>query len=120
MSGILFVVMLACVLILALILFSFDQSTAINMAQLVNLMGLLAYLFLGFTYSYFSETITANSFKIGEDAYNSLWNEMEIQQQKAIMLIIGRSQKEFRLTGLGLVDCTLATFLAVTVFFIRL
>lgn len=46
--------------------------------------------------------------------YNSLWYEMPLKEQKAIMLMMQRSQKEFRLTGLELVDCSLATFLEVT------
>lgn len=62
--------------------------------------GLLTNLIFGSTYSYFCETMTTNSYKIGEDVYDSLWNEMTIQQQEAIELIIGRSQIEFRLTGL--------------------
>lgn len=114
-SGILFSALLSFVLFLTLNFFAFDQSSVINMTTIVNLAGFLTYLTLGYTYCYFSENITANSFKIGYDAYNSKWTEMTTREQKAIMLAIGRSQKEFRLSGLGLIDCSMMTFLSVII-----
>lgn len=116
-SGIIFSALLSFVLFLTLGFCSVDQSTVMNLALLVTFIGLLTLLILGYTYCYFSETITENSFKIGYDAYNSMWSEMTVAEQKAIMLVIGRSQQEFRLTGLGLVDCCMMTYLAVTIYF---
>lgn len=113
MSGILFNILLSCVLLLALSLFSLNQSIVLNVRLAANLNLLLIYLMACYIYSYFSEAVTTNSFKIGDDVYNSLWNEMPVKQQKVIILIINRSQKEFRLRGLGMIDCSLAKFLAV-------
>lgn len=115
MSGTLFSVLLGCILYIALILFSLDQSTVLNIGLLVNINALLTYLMIGYTCCHFSESITTNYFEIGKNVYNSLWNEMKIQQQKAIVLMIAQSQVEFRLTGFELVDCSLARFLSVTV-----
>lgn len=114
-SAILFSVLNSFVLFLTLNFFSFDQSTGIDFGLIVNLVGLSVYLTLGYTYCYFSEAITTKSFGIGADTYDLLWNEMTMQQQKATMLIIGKSQQEFRLTGLGLVDCSMETFLSVLI-----
>lgn len=115
MSGNLFSVLFNCVIFFALTLFSLEQTTVKNIQLLIKLIGLFSYLIIIYTYCYFSEAITTNSFKIGADAYDSLWNEMTMRQQKAIILVISRSQQEFRLTGLGLVDCSSARFLSVTV-----
>lgn len=117
MSGNLFSLLVSCILYLALILFSFDQSTVIDMKQFGNFFCFFTYLIIGYLYCHFSEKITINSFRIHEYAYRSSWNKMTMQQQKAIMLIIGQSQREFRLTGLGLIDCSLATFLEVKTIF---
>lgn len=115
MSGILFSVLLSCVFLLTLVLFSLDQSTE-NDIILLNCMSLFHFNTICYIYCYFSETITANSFKIGDYAYDLLWYKMWLKQQKAIMMIIGRSQKRFRLTGLGLIDCSMETFLTVFTF----
>lgn len=115
MSVIIFDVTLTCVLFLALILFSVEQLDAIDFTVILNLECTLYIIIICYIYSYFSETITTNSFAIGEDPYNSLWYKMPMKQQKAVMLMIMRSQIEFRLTGVGMVDCSLETFLAVRI-----
>lgn len=115
MSVVIFGVLLNCLLSLALILFSVDQSDAIDFTIIFNLECLLTIIIICYIYSYFSETITINSFKIGEDVYDSLWYVMPMKQQKAMILIIAQSQKEFRLSALGMVDCSLEIFLAVII-----
>lgn len=118
MSGVIFSTLLGCVLYLALMLYSLDQATVIDVALFIKVTSLSTMLIVGHMCCHFSETITTNSFKIGEDAYDLLWNEMTVNQQKAIVLIIARSRIEFRLTGLGLIDCSLRSFLTVTIIFL--
>lgn len=117
MSGILFIVLLSCVSYLTFIFFAVDQSN-INFDLFVNLSALATVLSISYIYCHFSENMTTNSIKVGEKAYNLLWYKMTMKQQMAVMLIIGRSQREFRLDGLGFIDCSLATFLAVTIIFL--
>lgn len=57
--------------------------------------------------------MTTNSFEIADAAYNLLWYEMSVKQQKSIILIIARSQREFRLTGLQFINCSMEIFLVV-------
>lgn len=97
------------------ILFTVDQSAVMDAALIYMLEFLLAFLMISFTYSCFSENISENSDGVGEDIYNSLWYKTSLKQQKSIILIIGQSQREFRLPGLGIVGCSFVTFLAVTV-----
>lgn len=119
MSGIIFNILLSCVLFLILVLLSVDQSnvTAIDFNLLLNLDCLLTYLIICYIYCHFSENMTTKSFEIGDIVYNSFWYKMSIKEQKIIILMIQQSQKEFRLSGLGLIDCSLATFLTVTINF---
>lgn len=118
MSGIVFVLFLSCVVFLTSSFLSLDQTSVIDFNLLVKFYGLTLYLFTCYLYSRFSENITTNSLQIGEYAYDSVWYDVPIKQQKAIILIVARSQKEFRLTGCGMVDCSLATFLAVIIKFL--
>lgn len=117
MSVVIFIILLSCVLLLVLTLLSLDQLTVVDFNLLYSLHSLLHYLLICYVYCHFSEIITAKSFEICYVVYSSLWYEMSVEQQKAIILIIQRSQKEFRLTGLGLVDCSLTTFTSVTIHF---
>lgn len=117
LSGVIFIKLLTCVLLLVLALLSLDQFTVVDFNLLYTWYFLLNCLFLCYVYCHCSESITAKSFEISYVVYSSLWYEMSVEQQKAIILIIQRSQKKFRLTGLGLVDCSLATFSSVTIHF---
>lgn len=113
MSGIIFNMLTSCIMFLVPMLVSLTHSFVIDSNLVVILDCLLVYLVLCFIYCYFSENMTTTSFEIGDVVYNSLWYEMSMKQQKAMILMIARSQKEFRLTGLELVECSLPTFLLV-------
>lgn len=118
MSGIIFIVLLSCVLFLVLMLLKMDQFTTITYDSISIFDALLTYSIICYVYCRFSENITSKSLEIGDIVYNSLWYKMPLKEQKLIILMIQRSQKEFRLSGLGLVDCSLATFLAVRINFL--
>lgn len=117
MNEILFFVLLCCVcvLMIALVMFSLDQNFVINSDTILDVQCLTTITVYAYIYSYFSENITMKSSEIGDIAYDSLWYEMPMNQQKALILIIGRSQRKFRLRGLGMVDCSLFTFSAVRI-----
>lgn len=117
MSGLLFMILSTCFFLLVIDLLAVEQSTGIDIDILLVLNCLFLFLLIAWIYSYFSEKITANSLDIGEDAYDSLWYNMPIKQQKAVILIVGRAQREFRLDALGMADCSFVTFLAVTIHF---
>lgn len=115
MSGVLFNVLLSCALLLALLLFALNQSTEFDVPLATVLNCLVIYLITCYIYCRYSENLTTNSFEIGENVYDALWYEMSMKYQKAMLLMIGRAQKEFRLTGLGMVNCSLGVFLAVRI-----
>lgn len=118
MSGILFNQLFSCILFLALMLFSMDQSETFDSSLLsthwMSLQSLISFLIIGYVYCRLSENITTKSFEIGDTVYsNSFWYEMSINERKSIIPIIRQSQREFRLKGLGIIDGSLATYLTV-------
>lgn len=117
-SSLLFNQLLTCILFLALNLFSLDQSVKFNMSLILNVNCLIQYVVICFIYCYFSEKVTQISFEIGEISYDSSWYEFPIGLQKLTILMISNSQREFRFKGLGMIDCSLATFSTVSINFI--
>lgn len=113
MSGIIFTVLLGCVLAIALAFISLDQFKYNNL--LININCASLFLIIRYIYCHFSEKMASTSDVIGDVLYDSSWYEMSTIEQKAIILMIQRSQRKFRLTGLGLVDCSLASFLTVII-----
>lgn len=118
MSGVLFSQLLFCVVSLALMLFSLNQSGKISFTLFLKLYVLVIYLTICYIYCRLSKNITEKSYEIGDVAYNSLWYEVLVKEQKMIILTICQSQRKFQLTGLGIVDCSLETFLRVIYTFI--
>lgn len=112
-SGVLFFQLLSCVAFFALTLFSLNQADAIDSQVLIDLQDVLMYLCLCYVYSHFAENICAKSASLANVIYCTNWYEMPIVEQKIIILMIARSQKEYRFQGYGLVYCSLGNFLAV-------
>lgn len=113
MSGVIFIQLFSCVLFAATALLSLDQFEQIDRDLLFNFNNFFNSSVIGFIYCYFSEKITNISFGIGEIVYISSWYAMPFKQQKTIVMMIRDAQVEFRLNGLGIIDCSLSTFLAV-------
>lgn len=67
-----------------------------------------------FIYCHLSEGMTTKINDIDLIFYNVAWYELAISRQKSFIFIIRRTQNEFQLTGLGLVDCSLRVFTAVS------
>lgn len=113
MSGAIFIQLFSCVLFAATALLSLDQFEQIDRDVLFNFDNFFNSSVIGFIYCYFSEKITNISFEIGDIVYFSSWYAMPFKQQKTIVMVIRESHEEFRLNGLGIIDCSLSTFLAV-------
>lgn len=66
-----------------------------------------------FAFCFLAELITANLFHIGGIFYDSLWYQLPAKQQRIVIFPIQRGGRGFRFRSLGLIDCSLATFLSV-------
>lgn len=81
----------------------------------VCLVGVSSVLLPTFFFCKLSENITADLEEIGDAFYNCAWYYLAVSHQKTFILPISRSQKTYRLTGLGIVQCSLAIFLSVSI-----
>lgn len=91
-----------------------DNAERIDTALILNFQCLIMYMTVCYLYCDLSEKITANSFEINMIVYKSLWYESTPKHRRALVLTIMRSQKDFRLKGYGLVNCSLPRFLMVS------
>lgn len=78
-----------------------------------TLTGLINILMQMIIYCQLSENVTLDLLASGDTFYESLWYRLPITVQKLYMLPIQRSQREFRVTGLGIIECSLRVFASV-------
>lgn len=109
---------LMCTIALAFSLFVIQTSDDLNYEIFAAVGDVFVMIPLTFAYFYSSERITTDLMEIGDIFYNSLWyHRLTVKQQKLLALPIKRSGRELRLTCLGLIDCSLPTYLSVIFFF---
>lgn len=101
------------ILMLAVDLFIIDQTGGIDANALLNLNSTSMFFVMSYVFCYLSENITAKSLANANIAYEATWYKMSNSSQKAIGMIIMRSQREYRIVGFGMVECSLEVFLTV-------
>lgn len=99
-----------CITVIVFNLFVIELSSTITLEIYCALGDLFTGLALTFVYFYLSEWITSDLLEIGDYFYNSAWYRLPAKQQKLLVLPIRRAQREFRLKGFGLFDCSLEVF----------
>lgn len=110
MSRCLFLHLLGVVWIVAVALFSFHRSNESSISQLLNLQNIILQIVLCFINCYLSDKVSEHSLKIGDELYHINWPRMNTPEKKVVIFMISRGQKEFRVTCLGMFDCSLITF----------
>lgn len=110
--------------ILFLLLLSYAVTIAICLTAL-NLVEPFGVAFFGFVascfnllmqliiYCAFSENVTTDLYATGDIFYEFPWYRLPVDLQKLFILGILRAQSEFRLTGLGIIECSLKVFASV-------
>lgn len=64
-----------------------------------------------YVFCYFAENVTDDLLSISDSFYQSNWYQYPAKQQRTLfMLAIRRAQSECRMSGLGLVDCSLGVY----------
>lgn len=116
MRFILFTMIVMVTISLSMHLFAIELIGVFSLGGLFALLGSFVVLVFMFIYCYVSECITTDLMEIGDAFYNTPWYRLPVKQQKLMVLPILRAQREFRLSGLGLIDCSLATFVSVIAF----
>lgn len=113
MEWIIFNITFTCIIVIACNLFVIETNVAPSFQILIAFCDMLTLVGLSFIYFYFSERFTSNLLEIGEIFYHSSWYRLPKKQQNQVLLPIQRAQREFRLKGLGLFNCSLPVFLSV-------
>lgn len=114
MTGMIFFQLLCSVVIIAFILVAFNETNGYNLQMLLANCNIFALnVIMCYVYCYFSEQVTGIAVDIGDVVYKSLWYKMPVKDQILIGLVIVRAQKEFRMSGFGIIECSLELFLTV-------
>lgn len=108
----------AYVVVVAIALLRFTESVLndLTLDMLTTVNTLIAYFTFNFIFCYFAESVTSRSFEIAEIVYDVTWYEFSMDSRRLIKLWIQRAQKPFYFKGLGMVTCSMETFLAVIKF----
>ena len=118
MEMILFGWTLTCIVSIAFNLFVVELIETFTLEIYVALLNVILTCALTFGQFYLSEWITQDLLGIGDMFYDSPWYRLPTKRQKLMVLPLQRAQRELRLKGLGLFDCSLAVFATVTYSFI--
>lgn len=116
MSANFFFQLLTCAVSTAIFLVGLESNNnTVNVTSVISFVAITIALFGLFIYCKLSENITCDLYAICDMFYESTWYRLPVDQQKWFIWPIQRGQKTIRLTGLGFIDCSLATFLSVNV-----
>lgn len=113
MSEVIFYQMLFTAIELATYMFAIVESKDLSLNDVTAIVGAISVLVPTFLYCKLSENVTEHLQAIETAFYGCSWYRLHVKQQKMVMLPIQRAQIEFRLNGLGIVDCSLEIFAAV-------
>lgn len=101
---------------LALYTFVIDGTAVMSPASNTAIIGAMTVLLPTFLFCKLSENMTDRLLKIGDVFYKCPWYRLSVRQQKLFLLPIQRGQMEYRISGLGIVECSLAIFTAVRIY----
>lgn len=113
MSGTLFVLLFMYAITVAVALIAMEAGVSMDVAFFATLVGLLNILSQMGIYCNLSENVTSDLECTGEVFYESPWYNLQIRVQKLYALPIQQSQIEFRLKGLGIIECSLTMLASV-------
>lgn len=114
MEVILFNITLTCTIVIAFNLLVVELNDSLSFEMFIAFVDLGVVLTLTAVYYFHSEWITADLWEISDNFYNSPWSLLLVKHQKLLVLPIQRGQREFRLKGLGLFNCSLPVFVMVS------
>lgn len=113
MSVGIFFQLLVCASLLAIYMVGIEADGNLGVNVLISLVGVAANVIISFLFCFLSENLTHKLSTIGDHFYNYAWYRLPIKQQQLFIFPIQRTQKEFRINGLGIVECSLKVFVSV-------
>lgn len=114
-SAILFSQLVFCAVVIALGLFGLQSNNMISTDTIVSTYEVFCVVVVTFIYCHLSNTATSELFQITDVFYDCNWFMLPVKYQTILILPMQRAQRVFYFNGLGMVDCTLRTFLVVKI-----
>lgn len=114
MSATIFYQLILCSIVTAVNLFAIYLNGVCALESLIAFIDIISVLTPTFFYCKLSECITSDLHEIGDAFYNMAWYKLPLEQQKMFQSMIQRAQHGARLTGFGVVACSLPAFLSVS------
>lgn len=109
MSAPLFILLLMYAVIVAVCMVALESAQSIDVALMATIVGVQMSI-----YCYLSENVTSDLEKSGAPFYESHWYNLPTEYQKFYILSIKQPQKLYRLTGLGIIECSLRILASVS------
>lgn len=116
MGMILFCMTFTCIVSIVFNLFVIELSGTLDLEAFSAVFNLSHTLALTFAYFYLAEWITSDLLDIEDIFYNSAWYRLPAKQQKLMVLPIQRAGRPLHMKCVGLFDCSLGSFTAVSLF----
>lgn len=114
MNGPLFFIFAICIIAIAFELLALDQAVQeqhFGEADFLNLSAFVIHMIMLNVFCQYSEKFTDRSYEVADMVYTEIfWYKLSIAQQKSLIFMIHRAQKQFRLKGYGIFDCSLDLF----------
>lgn len=114
MSEIIFVALLTNIMTIAFNLYALEANDLFTLQTLAGIGAMLCLLPLVFVFCFLAELITTSLYEIGDIFYDSPWYRLSAKEQQVVIGPIQQSGQEFRFSSMGLIDCSLSTFLSVS------
>lgn len=76
--------------------------------------GLMVQFSFNYIFCYYASNVTLNNFEVADIVYKLPWYRFPMKDQQLIGFWIRRAQKPFFFDGLGLIRCSMETFLMVS------
>lgn len=95
---------------LASFIFAIDEKQGMSPSNATAVVGASTVLLPTFLFCMLSENVTLRLQEIGDAFYGCSWYYLDARQQRLFLLPIQRAQKELRLNGLNIVNCSLEIF----------
>lgn len=115
MSSVLFFQLVLSAVNAASFLVVFASSDKMDYGVFVALVGIITISLPTALHCKLSEQATCDMADIGDAFSQCAWYNLPAKQQKMFILPILRAQRNYRMMGLGMFECSLATFLSVKI-----
>lgn len=113
MSATLFALLLMYGITIAVFMIGLAATNTFDFEFLGTFSGTIVILIQLIIYCHLSENVTNHLALTGDLFYESQWFPLPVKLQRVYILPILRSQKDFRVTGLGIIECSLRVFASV-------